>query len=54
VSFVVLPSRKPQFWAEVDRLNKQEAKASKSKAKPEVAEPAAKAPAKKAKKGARK
>jgi hypothetical protein len=33
VASVTTPSRKPEFWAEVERLNKQDAKAAK-KAEP--------------------
>lgn len=46
---IVLPSRKPAFWAEVDRLNRAEDKAAKKAAKT-VEPPPAPAPKKSAKK----
>jgi hypothetical protein len=46
--FVVLPSRKPEFWAAVERHRKAEGKTAKK------ADPVEAAPVKKAKKGKRK
>jgi hypothetical protein len=45
MAFVVAPSRKPAFWAEVEKAARAEKRASNAKEKPEVAAPAAKKPA---------
>jgi hypothetical protein len=48
MALITQPSRKPGFWAEVDKLNRAESKAAKK------AEPAEKINAKPAKKAAKK